>query len=378
MSLRITYDYQVFSWQKYGGISRYYFEIANRIAMEGNEVGIFAPIFVNEYFHNKCNVHPKGIRIPRLPRGTRSIVKAVNLSLSCLLIKPRRNVDIFHETYYSSIDCCPHSAKRVITIHDMIHEKFPEMFFKRDKTRQQKAHAVQRADHVICVSENTRKDLIEILSVPEEKTSVIYHGYSLATNHNTAEPMKVDKPYILYVGAREGYKNFAGLLKAYARSQLLRKEFSLVCFGGGDFGASEMVMMRSLGIDKRSIIHLSGNDNRLSGLYAAATVFVFPSLYEGFGIPPLEAMSFGCPVVCSRTSSLPEVVGDAAELFDPEDDEEMCTAIEKIVSSTEKAKILTECGHKRIAQFSWDKCAKDTLNVYRKILHDSETREPAD
>ena len=368
--MKILYDHQAFTIQKYGGVSRYFYEIANHIAcMEGQEVEIFAPLYINEYFRNDCRVRPRGIKIPHLPRTGR-IVTAVNLTASRLLIKPRRSVDIFHETYYSMANCCPRSAKRVLTVYDMIHEKFADNFLRRDKTQQIKAHAVRRADHVICISENTRQDLIALLGVPEEKTSVVYLGSSLVTQKVAAKPAEGKKPFILYVGSRGGYKNFEGLLRAYGRSPLLKNGFSIVCFGGGGFSASELSLAGSLHISQDNILYMSGTDDILAGLYTSAAAFVFPSLYEGFGIPPLEAMSFGCPVVSANVSSLPEVVGDAAELFDPTDEAEMRAAIECVISTPERAQLLVDRGYERAKQFSWEKCARDTLNIYIKLLQD--------
>jgi glycosyltransferase involved in cell wall biosynthesis len=368
--MNILFDHQVFSRQPYGGISRYFYEIANHIAgMEGQEVEICAPLYVNEYFRNDCRVRPRGIKIPHL-RGPGRIVSAVNLAVSRLLIKPRRKVDIFHETYYSMADCCPRSAKRVITCHDMIYEKFPEIFPQGDITQRIKAKVLRRADHVICVSENTRRDLVALLDVPEEKTSVVYHGYSLTSTRQTNSiPAAGQRPYILYVGGRvTGYKNYESMLRAYASSPLLRHELSIICFGGEAVNARELALVKSLDISSDRVIHVSGSDDVLAGLYAAATVLVYPSMYEGFGISPLEAMSFGCPVVCANTSSLPEVVGDAAELFDPANEAEMRAAIERVVSSPERSQFLVDRGYERIKRFSWEKCAQDTLAVYNKIL----------
>ena len=265
-------------------------------------------------------------------------------------------------------DCCPHSAKRVITVYDMIHEKFADNLSRRDNAQQIKAHAVRRADHVICISENTRRDLIALLGVPEEKTSVVHLGYSLAMKNDAVKPAELEKPFILYIGSRGGYKNFEGLLRAYGSSRFLKNEFSMVCFGREGFSASELSLAESLHISQDNILHVSGTDDILAGLYASAAVFVCPSLYEGFGIPPLEAMSFGCPVVCANVSSLPEVVGDAAELFDPTDEAEMRAAIERVVSTPQRGQLLVDRGYERIKQFSWEKCARDTLNVYKKLL----------
>ena len=369
MTLRIAYDYQTFASQQYGGVSRYFYEIANLIADMGNKVEIIAPLYINEYFHNGCKVHPRGIKIPCLPK-TVGIAIAFDAAVSRILIKPRRNLDIFHETYYSMIDCCPSSAKRVITVHDMIHEKFPSNFPKCDKTSKIKAYAVRRADPIICVSENTRRDLIELLDVPEEKTSVVYHGYALTSKLQVSDtPIVSQRPYILYVGNRSaGYKNYERMLRAYVSSLFLRNNFSIVCFGGGAASAGELALIKLLNIPLNNINYISGSDDVLASLYASAKVFVYPSMYEGFGLPPLEAMSFGCPVVCTNSSSLLEVAGDAAELFDPADETAMRVAIERVVSSSERSMFLVERGYERIERFSWRKCAQDTLDVYDKVL----------
>lgn len=366
--MRILFDHQIFSLHQYGGIARYFYELANHIAdTPEHEVEIFSPFYVNEYLSAPNKVQPCGIKIPRLFGNGRYLAWGASTALAYSILRTRRNIDIFHETYYSRLNCCPSSAKKIITVYDMIHEKFPEAAPWSVKTREAKAHAVMRADHVICISENTRRDLVELLHVPEEKTSVVYLGYSL-TSKGIKKPSAKDRPYILYVGQRDGHKNFLSLLQAYADSALLRDRFSLVCFGGEQFSAYERELIKAHGLMLDSVIHFSGGDDVLAGLYGAAAAFVYPSLYEGFGIPPLEAMSFGCPVVCSSSSSLPEVVGDAAELFDPADVTEMRTSIELVVSSSERAQLLIERGYERIKRFSWQNCARDTLDVYNKSL----------
>lgn len=368
--MRVLYDYQVFSCQKYGGISRYFYEIANHISrMKGQDIEIFSPLYVNEYFLDCSNVKPRGVKTSNL-LGMRRISKLVNPIASQIFIRPRLDVDIYHETYYSNLNNCPSSAKQIITVYDMIHERLPGSFKAQDKTHLAKADAVKRADHVICISESTRQDLIEILEVPEEKTSVVYLGCSLTSRGSDGSKFigGKNRPYILYVGQRGGYKNFEGLLRAYAGSHRLTNEFCIVCFGGGEFSGHEVTLMESLNLSSDHVAHIEGGDETLACLYASATVFVYPSLYEGFGIPPLEAMTFGCPVICSSSSSIPEVVGDAAGLFDPMKIEEMCAAIESVVFSAEKSKQLALRGYERIKQFSWEKCAQDTLNVYEKVL----------
>jgi glycosyltransferase involved in cell wall biosynthesis len=367
--MRILYDHQVFSFQQYGGISRYIYEIANQIAgMEGNDVEIFAPFYINEYFRSESKVRPHGVKIPRLPRTGR-IVELINAAVSRLLVRPRRDVDIYHETYYSIMNNCPSSAKQIITVYDMIHERFRGHFSKNDPTSRKKVLAVERADHVICISEQTRQDLIELLGVDPAKTSVVHLGFTLTSQgefvRNAAPP---ERPFLLYVGSRGGYKNFEGLLQAYAASPRLRDDFDLICFGGGELTIKEQNLLQRLGLSRENVRAVSGDDAGLAKYYKLASAFIYPSLYEGFGIPPLEAMSFDCPVVCSAVSSIPEVVGDAAEMFDPYKPDSIRVAIERVVSDDVLRQILIARGQERIKLFSWKRCAQETLDVYRRVL----------
>lgn len=369
--MKIVFDQQIFAFQKYGGISRYFYEIASRIcAISGNSVEIFAPIHVNEYFRKDGKIRPFGIKKPKKIRLTR-VVKATNNFLSRLLLRRRTDVDIFHETYYSVSDHCPRSAKRIITVHDMIHEKFPQFFsVGLDEYSTEKAYAIRRADHVICVSQATKKDLVEILSIPEEKLSVIYHGSSLMLEKTgTASNSTVNEnPYILYVGLRAGYKNFDRLLQAYRSSDYLMGKFDLVCFGGEALSQQELEIADSFDKKAGKLRMLQGDDEKLAQLYMSADVFVCPSLYEGFGIPVLEAMTLGCPVACADTGSTPEIAGNAAELFNPNDVSEIAAAITRILANPDYASKLIEKGRMRCRDFSWDKCASETLEVYRKVL----------
>lgn len=365
--MKICYDYQIFVAQRYGGISRYFYEIASRIAkLDGHSVNIIAPVYVNEYL-KAGDLRVDGIYVPPVQRIGREVDIAIRV-LANLLFKSPRRVDIIHETYYSMRDYKSRTDLRVITVYDMVHEKFPAQCSSTKLSRHVKAKAVGRADHVICISENTQKDLIEILGIEKEKTSVVYLGGSLFAKHSQVSRLVGGRPYLLYVGARRNYKNFETLLRAYGKSVRLRKEFDLYCFGGGKFSKPELELMSFLGLREDSVKHISGADEALAGLYASAAVFVYPSLYEGFGIPPLEAMSLDCPVVCANSGSLPEVVANGAEMFDPADEEAMRVAIERVVFSDDYRQELVNRGRFRSSFFSWDKCAQDTLTVYQKLL----------
>lgn len=368
--MRILFDHQIFCLQRYGGISRYYSEIARSLAsMSDNKVEIFAPVYLNKYLSDHEGFSLKGLKIPQLSKLGRFVAWGMDTALAFPLVRSRHDVDIFHETYYAGVDYCPQSARRIVTVHDMIYEKFKKEFPGRERIRRLKALAVSRADHVICVSENTRRDLINLLGVDNKKISVVYHGcaYDVCV---TGKSLQVSKPYILYVGIRGGYKNFDKLLRAYSHALKLKSELSLICFGGGPFCKAERCLMDELGIPVTSVVQISGDDSLLASLYGSAIAFVYPSLYEGFGMPLLEAMSLGCPVICSNASSFPEVVGDAAVLFDPEEVDAIQEAIEKVVFSTDLKDSLVKLGKERIKQFSWSKCARETLQVYEQKYKD--------
>lgn len=362
--MRIAYDHQIFGWQRYGGISRYFFELTRHInRFEIVEVEIVSPLYINEYLPSS-SIPIAGIHVPQI-RKTGRIYRELNRWMAPWPMR-RFRPDIVHETYYSEGPLVPYDAKVVITVHDMIHELFPESFVSWDTTRKEKAAAATRADHIICVSENTRQDLIRLLGVDPAKTSVIHHGYELLAAPTGLR--RCEEPFILYVGSRGGYKNFDLLLQAYGASQSLHKNFQLVAFGGGPLTWQEQSRIKQLGEGQWQVLHLSGDDAVLADLYASAEVFVYPSLYEGFGIPPLEAMSCGCPVVCTDRSSLPEVVGNAAGFFDPESVDSMVATLNKVLFDSTYRQNLIDQGWRQCAKFSWQKCAQETLDVYRNVI----------
>ena len=367
--MKIAFDYQIFSSQRFGGISRYFVELAkNLVAFRHDEFSclVNTPVFTNCYLkHANTELKVIGASVPAIPRTGR-IYGKINRLISPIVFR-RWNPDIVHETYYSSTSVAPAGSKVVVTVYDMIHELYPEYFSATDKTREYKKIAVDRADHVICISENTQKDLIQLLGIAPEKTTVVHLGFAL-TQTAPAALLLQNRPFILYVGSRGGYKNFERLLVAYTAHPELCDNFDLIVFGGGAFKPEELELIRRLRVPLTRVRQMSGDDGLLAALYSQAFMFVYPSVYEGFGIPPLEAMSFNCPVACSRTSSIPEVVGNAANQFDPLDTDSIANALIGLASdSTLRAK-LVELGRARVAKFSWRECAKQTLDVYQDLL----------
>jgi glycosyltransferase involved in cell wall biosynthesis len=365
--MRVAFDHQIFSGQAYGGVSRYFFEIARRIrTFEGYALSILSPLYVNNYLANDPSLRVWGRHVHQLPRPRR-ITQQVNAQLVRWKLH-REHPDIVHETYYLGRKLASPKSKTVVTVYDMIHEKFPQYFPSGDRTRRIKKAAVERADHIICISENTRADLIDLLGVPRKKTSVTHLAHT-ASVRNTAEvKLAIDRPFIAYVGARSGYKNFSGLIEAFRLSKILRENSSIVCFGGGAFTSGENEELRRADLKPDRVVHIKGDDAMLDSLYRGAAAFVYPSLYEGFGLPPLEAMSAGCPVVCSRSSSMPEVCGEAAEYFDPAQPESIAAAIEHVLASNGRRQELVALGRLQIQKFSWDSCATQTASVYESIL----------
>lgn len=366
-NVNIVYDNQVFEWQRYGGISRYFCEIAKRVAKTpGFSASVAAPLYVNAYL-NESIVKVRGFSAPRVWSWRKDqIIQKVNQFVTPVVIAYLRP-DIVHETYYAFHSSAPKGCPTVVTVYDMIHEKFSEMFPDSNIVSSAKRAAVARASHVICISDNTRKDLMELFNVNQNKISVIHLGHALAADHIPILTTKNIRPFLLYVGDRKGYKNFDRLMFAYATSNTLRQEFALVAFGGGAFSSEELDAQRKLGVNENLVWHVSGGDDVLSSLYQQAIALVYPSLYEGFGIPPLEAMTYGCPVLCSNTSSLPEVVGGAALMFDPCDVDAIRSAIEMLVISKKARDDLVEKGKSRVCGFSWEKCASETMQVYSAL-----------
>jgi glycosyltransferase involved in cell wall biosynthesis len=365
--MRIAFDYQVFAAQRHGGISRYFTALARELALMGEEPRIVAPLYQNDYLRH---VPPKlvtGWHEARLPIRNEHLERAVN-AIGTRWLMAAWNPQVVHETYYAARRSGPRRSPSVITVFDMIHELFPEQFPGSDEKSEVKRQAVERADHVICISANTRDDLVRLFGCSPDRLSVIHLAADAAPDERsrpTGSPPD-ERPFVLHVGARSGYKNFARLCEAFAMSSRLRNDMRLVAFGGGGFSPSEIAALERLGLGG-VVAQVDGDDALLDTLYRRARALAYPSLYEGFGLPPLEAMARGCPVAASGTSSMPEVIGEAGELFDPSDAAAIARAVETVVYSEERRRALIARGRARAAGFSWRRCAEETLAVYRGV-----------
>lgn len=360
--MRVHYDHQIFSLQAYGGISRYFARLAQELWIQGHQVEVRALRHQNCYLRDAPPAMVRGHYQEYRPLKATKAFSLVN-QLATAVAVPEG--DIWHETFYPLFPVAAKAA-RVTTVHDMIHEIYPADFPWTDATARFKRKAVARADHVICVSANTRKDLIERYGVASDKISVIHLGVDIPNKPLPSRPAPGGRPYLLYVGMRVGYKNYGRFLAAFSASPSLMRDFDIVAFGGGKPSAAELELQRTLGFKQTQVRYLAGADSLLRQTYEGAQAFVYPSLYEGFGIPPLEAMACGCPVLSSNRSSLPEVLGEAAEYFDPEDIESQRAALERVAYADERADELRKLGWARLARYSWQRCARETLQAYQR------------
>ncbi len=286
-------------------------------------------------------------------------------------------VDLFHGTSFIMPPC--RSAKGVLTIYDLTFMLFPAYHDRgmQAVTRHIRRYA-GRSDCIIAISEHTKRDVMEHLRIPEERIRVTMlaadERYRViddaAATSAVLTKFGVDREYILYTGTLEPRKNIPALIRAYAA---LKEEMAiphrLVLAGGkGWLYDGIMESVRTLGLEKDVIFTGYVPDGEMPYLYNGAAVFAYPSFYEGFGLPPLEAMACGCPVVVSSSSSLPEVVGDAGLTVDPHRPEELAEAIGKVLTDGSLRSALREKGLRRAAAFSWKRCVAETLTIYQELL----------
>lgn len=366
--MKILYDHQIFTSQVYGGISRYFYELINSYNTNKDTETILPFMFsLNHYIKDEDNISDFPIFTNYQFKGKNRLLQTVNKIFSISTLT-KKAFNVFHPTYYDPYFLNYLGGKPfILTVHDMIHEKFSDNFPSRDKTSEHKRILCKHASKIIAISNNTKRDLIEIFGINESKIEVVYHGNSMHFYNIGKQKVHKNDTYILFVGGRGGYKNFERFIKA---TSILLHEYSdlhVICAGGGSFNPQEIALFKQLNLEEK-VSQRNVNDEELSFLYSGAIMFVFPSLYEGFGIPLLEAFSCKCPVVCSDASSFPEIAGKAAEYFDPYDIESIYQAMKGVLSSCERREELRIAGSKQLEMFSWSKAARETQRIYSEVI----------
>ena len=280
----------------------------------------------------------------------------------------RHHIDLLHCTVplplYKSIGAT--GVKIVSTIHDVIPFSHPQWFstMMRFRLRRWISSLPMYTHHFIAVSQFTKQSLQEYLLVPDTKITSIHEGKQVISGSQSVQ-FSGSKPFLLTVGTIEPRKNLQVTLKAYSLlKQQLEDSPHLVIVGGKGWGDVRLVeAIREFGIEKQVEVLGFIPDEQLWQLYREAEMLIYPSLYEGFGLPPLEAMAVGCPVITSNVSSLPEVVGDAGILVDPHNPQEIAEAMKRILQDASLAEQMRRRGLERAKLFSWEKCAQETLKV---------------
>ena len=357
--MRILYDSQIFTLQKFGGISRYFVELVNHLP-DGYYPKISLKVSDNAYVKEDKGAFKRVFECPS-KKYKEQIERGVNHWSDIMSLRANR-IDLFHPTYYNPYFLRHLKAPYVITVHDMIHERYAHLF-PNDTTYREKEETIKKAQRIIAISHYTKKDIMDIYDIPEDRIDVVYHGYSV--DGIPTPVIGLPEKYVLFVGQRFHYKNFKRFVEAFAMLNKRYPDIYLVCTGK-KFDNEELNEFKQVGIaDKIKQYYV--NDSQLTYLYQNALCFVFPSLYEGFGIPILEAFACNCPVVLSDASCFPEIAKDAAAYFNPLDVESMVDAMTSVIENEELKNELKQRGAERLRTFSWDKMAIATATIYSKI-----------
>ena len=385
--MRVVFDYQAFALQTMGGVTRSMLELINGLNKCGAECQLAIKESNNIYLQNSpiaTGLQPLGSRWMKWYgdgqhfrgefRIKETIFNAIGYSMdankecSIKLLK-NQSFDVFHPTYFDSYFLDYLKKKPfVLTVHDMMPELFPEYFKRDDFQIVQKQLLCPLAAKIHVPSNKTKEDLISILGIDPEKVVVIHHGYSVPEDEQEAIYPQMNNPYILYVGNRKEYKNFIPFVLELSKVMKDFPEIRLVC-AGREFDEDENRKLYDAGIYEKTI-QISVSDAELHGLYRNAVAFVYPSLYEGFGLPILEAYANGCPVMLNNTSCFPEIAGDAAVYF--ELNEHGSDFYDKFVflyrMSESDRSFLLEKQKSRLSLFSWKKASKSLFELYSSIV----------
>jgi glycosyltransferase involved in cell wall biosynthesis len=361
--MRVVYQGEVYSRQRHGGITRYFDKLISHLPASVTPMLTTRRERSDHTDINNPNLKVFGLR-PFRPQRVHGWAEKAHVMAVTRLFR----ADLFHPTFYSFLagtgnwPRCP----VVLTVHDMIDELLPHMTGGHWMTAAKEV-VIPRADAIICVSENTRKDLLALFpGVSADRICVIPLATDLELPQDARSPVPQERPYFIFVGSRTGYKNFSRLLEAFALLVKRYREVQLRVIGSG-FTPDELAKITTLGIAGNVINVGQVSDAELASAYCNSVALVYPSLYEGFGIPLLEAMACHTAVLASNTSSLPEVAGSAALYFDPHSVEDIAEKLVRILDDAPLRTRLVQAGSERILAFSWSRTAEQTMRVYERV-----------
>lgn len=363
--MKVLYDYQMFSIQKYGGITRYFCEIIKNLPPN---IHPKLPLLFTENQHASQNrdLFKKTFFIPSHQfKGKfyiKNFLQHFNHYTSIQNIKSNK-FDLFHPTFYNNYYFKDLKKPLVITVHDLIIFKVNNKDYNSHPRREEMKLAIQKADRIIAISENTKRDIIEVFKISPNIIDVIHHGFYQPPILRSQNKFG---NYILFVGQRSHHKNFDLFIEAAGRILNKNPDTNIICVGP-PFSESEKNNLVRLKIGQQ-VRAMNVTDEVLNNLYANALLFVYPSLYEGFGMPILEAFANDCPVCLSNTSCFPEIAGNAGVYFDPTSGDSIFYAINELIFDNDLKQEKIELGRIRLSEFSWKKAASETAACYERTV----------
>ncbi|MBQ7870379.1 MAG: glycosyltransferase family 4 protein [Prevotella sp.] len=386
--MKVLYDYQAFDMQSHGGVTRCFAELySHRPHQLDAEISVLETdnAYLQGLGFKKKGETYRNFLWPKDTKLKKLLYKiSYNLRFGCYSkwdMTPNLNLyesirrqrlqdyDIFHPTFFFSY-FLEHIGDKpfVVTVHDMIPELYPNYFSENDAQIVHKKIIIPKAAHIIAVSEQTKKDLLRLMNVPEEKVTVIYHGADESPYIPSASG-ELDYEYILYVGERDLYKNFKSFCRSCIPVLKRHANLKIVCTGK-PFADEEVAFFDSFGLGGRFVHKFAWTTQEMMDLYHYAVAFVYPSEYEGFGLPILESYKADCPVMLNRASCFPEIASDAAIYFNlnngVSDFEEQFETLYHM--SADERNALINRQRERLRLFSWEKSARDLADVYDKVL----------
>lgn len=382
MSIRVLYDSLSFDWERVGGVTRYFTNLWQNLP-PGVEYDVAMETTKNLYLQSQP------FNIPAASDAFESFLPTIRFKGKLWLFDTlcklgilhsskesnRRvfakklkegNYDVIHLTGAHSFGntWCPYVGRKpiVVTVYDLI----PDIVYGNKDIMRWRKQMLDSATRIISISEHTKRDVMSLYGISEDRISVIYLGVDSGREMKQVDALE-GKRYIFFVGKRDGYKNFSFMVKALAPIFAKDRSLMLVCTGR-DFNESEKRLLVQCDMLNRTSACLY-SDEELRWLYANAQVFIYPSIYEGFGMPILDAFSFGCPVLLANATCFPEVGGDAALYFNPKDEDDFRRQLVRMIGEDDAARRLradlVSHGKEREKLFSWKKCANETAEVYR-------------
>lgn len=363
--MKLAFDEQIFAVQRFGGISRLFAELAEQFNLDaslGVELEPIAAPVINHYLLDDP-VLAKALQVTQ--------ARSYHNALLHYFIHGRRkaDIDVVHSTFYLPRGLADYpNVPKVMTVHDMIPELLPRTRRRLDFITMKKRYVMQ-ADHIICVSESTRRDLELIYGDLDVPISVVHHGVDDVFRPGALPIENFPSEYLIFIGNRGDYKDARTLLKAVVLIAGDFTDLQLVFVGGGPLTANESRYISELGLTAR-VQQVSLGEDQMASAYANARLCVFPSRYEGFGLPALEAMACGTPLILANSSSLPEVGGKAAVYFAPGDEEALAREIATLLRDDEAQQRLSRLGIERAEMFTWRNAAEKTKNVYEQAIAD--------